>query len=205
MMQTRYPSTLSRQPGGVQEVQISDNNAAQQPIRLSPPMRSTSAPVPQAYNAEFRVPRNTSNPLPVPTMHASAHNREPLLDRAERILSSLPPRSSAHAPATCDTCRRQLDGSPVNRSSTFLSRASFDDSHAGRKTALMEQELPMQTVVTRALRDLEEDFAVHRRYVASRAVHYARVARHELNSTRRTESILTCRKSLKRWILLRQR
>lgn len=162
-VQARYPSILSRQPGVNANPQTFDDPVAPFPGHLSPPMRSSSAPVAQSYNADFRVPRTTSNPLPAPTTHTGGHSREPLLDRAERILSSLPPRSSAHAPATCDTCRRHSDSTGDNRASSSAVRASFDDSHAGRRTAPTEADLPMQTVVTRALRDLEEDFAVHRR------------------------------------------
>ncbi|KAK9894543.1 hypothetical protein P389DRAFT_97911 [Cystobasidium minutum MCA 4210] len=156
----QYPATLSaRQP----PIRANDTRAPYNPLAAhdSPPQRSSSAPTTQARPAEYRVPRTVSNPGPErPASHnISLPPREPLLDRAERILSSVPPRLESHTHTTCDMCRRQLAGTDA-RLTTSLHP---DDSHAGRHAVRQSAELPMQTVITRALKDLEDDFAVHKR------------------------------------------
>lgn len=161
-IQQQYPVSLSRQPGINPPLQTFQQPIAKQSTRLSPPLRSSSEPISQGYNAEYRVPRTASNPLASRGANDALLEREPLLDRAERILSSLPPRSNTHAPATCDTCLRQIN-SGAGGYGPFANHDGLDDSHPARQRHSAEQELPMQTVVVRALRELEEDFAVHRR------------------------------------------
>lgn len=169
----QYPPTLSQQPARY-AFHPQRNMPNLPPLsQPSPPQRASSAPLTQAYQAEYRVPRTFSNPLPdrPATQGIDPVLREPLLDRAERILSSVPPRVDAHIPTTCDACRRQLSGSAAGQSGNNWNNFGPDDSHPGRNTTRQQHELPMQTVVTRALRDLEEDFAVHKRYGGAAKCH----------------------------------
>lgn len=162
----QHPPTLSQQPARY-ALRPQRNMPNLPPLsQPSPPQRASSAPLSQAYQAEYRVPRTFSNPLPdrPATQGTDPVQRELLLDRAERILSSVPPRVDAHIPTTCDVCRRQLSGGAAGHSENNWNNLGPDDSHPGRSTTRQQYELPMQTVVTRALRDLEEDFAVHKRY-----------------------------------------
>lgn len=159
----RYPGTLGTYAPNQQPPPMDYRYSYPEPLRESPPQRSSSAPLVQAHPAEYRVPRTTSNPLPSRAKETVTAVREPLLDRAERILSSLPPRLEAHAPTTCDTCRRHFEGLQKPDTAAYQASGSLDDSHPGRHIHMHDSELPMQTVVTRALRDLEEDFAVHKR------------------------------------------
>lgn len=123
--------------------------------------RAYSAPLPQAHapapNVAYRVQRPSARPT-------FAEHNEPLLDRAERILANLPPRVGDHASTTCEVCKRREEADQRVEQQAFESSHHYPRQRQASKQQPKERdELPMQTVISRALRELEDDFAVHKR------------------------------------------
>lgn len=115
--------------------------------------RASSAP---PANIAYRVQRDPQQ-------------NEPLLDRAERILRDLPPTIDQHlaGTTTCEVCQRRartdLNQPPLDG---YAPDASFNTREQQRQQLNRGQkaeDIPMQAVISRALRELEADFASHKK------------------------------------------
>lgn len=123
-------------------------------------IRASSAPPPVSANIAYRVQRPTQ-------ARTFGEHTEPLLDRAERILAGLPPSFESHSSTSCEVCKRreaEEHHQAEHREEHRYPRQYAQPSHRTKE----KEGLPMQTVISRALRDLEDDFAAHKRSVCLR-------------------------------------
>lgn len=117
-------------------------------LRMPAPIRPASAPV---FESEQPRPKHNQiyqRPIPVAT---DGLDKE--LQRAEAILRSVP---DVHDRYTCRVCKSRLDVPADTRQPKANTYQEPDQ--AGDVSML-----PPQTTIARALRELEEDFASHKR------------------------------------------
>jgi TATA-binding protein-associated factor Taf7 len=91
----------------------------------------------------------------------STKRDEPDLRRAEQLLKTLP--KGRHEGGTCAYCRRRR---ARERAREREEEEEDEDEGYGEGEDDDEEVLPPQTVLARALRELEDDFAQHKRLVA---------------------------------------
>lgn len=129
------------------------------------PVRPASAPI---GGIAHRVQRSVQPQI---------NEAETLLQRAERIISSVPTNNGQHDHIACAVCRKQaledellaakLDRSPQQAEQRSPNTRSEMDGflrpQPTRPAPRAREPLPMQTVISRTLRELEDDFEVHKR------------------------------------------
>lgn len=73
-----------------------------------------------------------------------------------------------HATASCEVCRSRAEADRYTQQQSDMRATAQGDAYksgkeAQRRREVEKAELPMQTVISRALRDLEDDFGAHKK------------------------------------------
>jgi hypothetical protein len=116
----------------------------------SPPI-SAPRPRPSGPAVAATVEEPIHRPSSAPS-HRSKRD-EPDLKRAEQLLRSLP-NMGRHEGGTCAYCRRRR----ARQREEERDRMAEDEGYGGEE----DDVLPPQTVIARALHELEDDFAQHK-------------------------------------------
>lgn len=144
--------------------------------RPVPETRPASAPpAPVFSNIAHRINRPGQVDAATYAFGSQQQQEEPLLARAQKILAGLPPKIDSHSEAVCEVCRTR-PAAAYAYANTYqqqpqtvagLGGMAADDSHMHRRGMRANEEperLPMQTLISRELRGLEDDFASHKRW-----------------------------------------
>jgi hypothetical protein len=128
-------------------VRVNDRPPPPPHRKPSPPIPVAPRPRPAAATVEEPIHRPSSTPS------RRSKRDEPDLRRAEQLLRSLP-NKGRHEGGTCAYCRRRR----ARQEEEEQEGMAEDEGYGGEE----EDVLPPQTVLARALRELEDDFAQHK-------------------------------------------